>query len=81
MQLIEVYNLNQARLVIKEIKTDIVITNPKYSTKYLGVLVIDYIFRTLKSEFSVIKSCVLNTSDDASAVYVAKKLGYKNNEL
>lgn len=81
MQLIEVSNLNQARLVIKEIKTDITITNPKYSTKYLGVLVIDYIFRILKSEFSVIKSCVLDTSDDAPAVYAAKKLGYKNNVL
>lgn len=76
MQLLEVSSLNQARQIIQDIDYDIIITNPKDSTRYLGVLVIDHIFRTLMIEFNVIKSCIINTSGDSVAKYTAQKLGY-----
>ena len=56
----------------------IILTNAPNTTLYYGMLVIDYMFKSLKSEFSNIIDIQVNTINDSSAYYTAIKLGYKN---
>ncbi|GAB4170280.1 MAG: hypothetical protein Tsb006_7910 [Rickettsiaceae bacterium] len=77
MNLYEVENLETAREFLQSTKTKIVLTNPQGSTRYYGMRVIDYIFRTLKQEFpEKIEGVVVNAYDDYSAFVTARKLGY-----
>lgn len=73
----EIENLNSARLFLKDTKESVIITNPPGSTRYYGMRVIDYIFKTLKHEFpGKISGFIVNAYDDYSAFITARKLGY-----
>lgn len=77
----EIENLNSARLFLKDATESVVITNPPGSTRYYGMRVIDYIFKTLKQEFpSKISGFIVNAYDDYSAFITARKLGYNQIE-
>ena len=46
--LYEVENLEKARNFLSTARTKIILTNPQGSTRYYGMRVIDYIFKTLR---------------------------------
>jgi hypothetical protein len=76
--LYEVENLEKARKFLSTSTIKIVLTNPQGSTRYYGMRVIDYIFKTLRQEFpDKISGVVVNAYDDYSAFVIARKLGYK----
>ena len=73
----EVENLNSARKFLMEANGRITLSNPPGSTRYYGMRVIDYIFKTLKQEFpNKVSGFVVNAYDDYSAFTTAHKLGY-----
>jgi hypothetical protein len=75
----EVTSLIDARLFLRGIDQVVVLTNPQGSTRYYGMRVLDYIFRTLQMEFpSKIEKIIVNVYDDYAAFITAKKIGYKN---
>ena len=75
----EIKNLNSARIFLKQSKNRVVLSNPEGSTRYYGMRVIDYIFKTLQQEFpEKIESIIVNTYDDYPAFITARKLGYNN---
>ena len=77
----EIENLNSARQFLKSITGSVIITNPPGSTRYYGMRVIDYIFKTLKQEFpGKISGFIVNAYDDYSAFTTARKLGYNQIE-
>ena len=76
--LYEVENLEKARNFLSTARTKIILTNPQGSTRYYGMRVIDYIFKTLRQEFpDKIGGVIVNSYDDYSAFFSARKLGYK----
>ena len=76
--LYEVENLEKARNFLSTARTKIVLTNPQGSSRYYGMRVIDYIFKTLRQEFpDKISGVIVNAYDDYSAFVNARKLGYK----
>lgn len=76
--LYEVENLEKARDFLATAGIKITLTNPQGSTRYYGMRVIDYIFKTLKQEFpDKINGVIVNAYDDYSAFVSAVKLGYK----
>lgn len=77
----EIENLNSARQFLKDTAGSVIITNPPGSTRYYGMRVIDYIFKTLKQEFpNKITGFIVNAYDDYSAFTTARKLGYNQIE-
>ena len=73
----EVENLDKARQFLSQTTTKVTLTNPQGSTRYYGMRVVDYIFKTLQQEFpNKIASVVVNAYDDYSAFTTARKLGY-----
>ena len=59
----------------------VTLTNPQGSTRYYGMRIIDYIFKTLQQEFpNKISGVIVNAYDDHSALITAKKLGYSQIE-
>jgi len=77
----EIENINSAREFLKVATENVIITNPPGSTRYYGMRVIDYIFKTLKQEFpSKISGFIVNAYDDYSAFTTARKLGYSQIE-
>ncbi len=75
--LYEVKDLASAREFLNKSKSKVTLTNPKGSTRYYGMRVIDYIFKTLQQEFSdKIDGVIVNAYDDYSAFITAQKLGY-----
>ncbi len=76
--LYEVENLERARKFLSTARTKIVLTNPQGSTRYYGMRVIDYIFKTLQHEFpDKISGVIVNAYDNYSAFVSARKLGYR----
>lgn len=77
--LYEVENLSDAREFLTRCEQKIILSNPQGSTRYYGMRVIDYIFKTLQREFPTkISDFVVDAYDDHSAFITAKQLGYKN---
>ncbi len=75
--LYEIENLKDARLFLQGLNGKVTLTNPIGSTRYYGMRVIDYIFKTLCQEFSEkIEGVIVNAYDDYSAFVTARKLGY-----
>jgi len=75
----EIKSLDSSRRFLKSATEQIILSNPPGSTRYYGMRVIDYIFKTLKREFpDIISGFIVNAYDDYSALITARKLGYKN---
>jgi len=73
----EVQNLQSARRFLRNANTKITLSNPQGSTRYYGMRVIDYIFKTLQQEFpDKIEGVIVNAYDDYSAFVTARQLGY-----
>lgn len=71
-------NLADARVDLSQIAAPIILTNKAGSTRYIGMLVIDYIFKKLTTEFPQIVKIIVNVGDDHSALFTAIKLNYHN---
>ncbi|RYE06284.1 MAG: hypothetical protein EOP33_03610 [Rickettsiaceae bacterium] len=74
----EVISLNSSRESLKQSNEKVNITNIKGSTRYLGIRVLDYIFKQLQHEFTHVENVILNVDDDHAALFTAVNLGYKN---
>ena len=74
----EVGELHSAREFLNNYRKPVIITNKDGSTKYYGMLVIDYIFKHLIEEFPHIVKVIINVSDDNVALFTSIKLNYKN---
>ena len=74
----QVEYLISARKYISNTTGSLIIVNTPASIKYYGILVIDYIFRTLQQEFPQIIDIQINVEDDHAALFTAIKLGYTN---
>jgi len=73
----EVENLESARKFLSTTNTKVIITNPAGSSRYYGMRIIDYIFKTLLQEFpDKIDRIIVNAYDDYSAFVTARQLGY-----
>lgn len=79
LQIYEIQNIQSARKYLSLVSEPVILSNPQGSTRYYGMRVIDYIFKTLQSEFpDKIKGIVVVAYDDYSALVTAKELGYDN---
>ncbi|WPY00399.1 hypothetical protein Trichorick_00273 [Candidatus Trichorickettsia mobilis] len=77
--LYQIENLSSAKEYITNTQNPLIITNSPNSIKYYGILVLDYIFKTLQKEFpKTITDIIVDVGDDHAALFTAKKLGYKN---
>lgn len=77
----EIENLDAARKYLRSYIGKVTLTNPPGSTRYYGMRVIDYIFKTLQQEFpNRIQAVIVNAYDDYSAFTTARKLGYSQIE-
>lgn len=77
--LYEVESLDSARQYLSRIKQKVILINPAGSTRYYGMRVIDYIFRTLQEEYpDKIQKVIVNAFDDYAAFTTAREIGYKN---
>ncbi|XVN43430.1 MAG: hypothetical protein RCG15_03960 [Candidatus Rickettsia vulgarisii] len=73
-----VENLSDAREFLHHYHDPVILTNKIGSTRYYGILVLDYMFRTLQKEFPQITGIIIEVGDDHAALFSAIKLGYKN---
>lgn len=75
----EVENLEEARNFLSSAKGDYVLTNPKGSIRYYGMLVVDHMLKTLQREFPAkVVDLIVDVDDDHTALFTAIKLGFKN---
>lgn len=69
--------LAPARQFLASCKEQVILTNIEGSTRYYGMMVLDYMFRTLKTEFpDKVAGIIVNIGDDHAARYSAIKIGY-----
>lgn len=73
-----VENLIDAREFLCLYHKKVILTNKVGSTKYYGILVLDYMFKQLLKEFPQITKIIIEVGDDHAALFSAVKLGYKN---
>jgi hypothetical protein len=73
-----VENLADARVALSQIDVPVILTNKTGSTRYIGMLVIDYIFKKLIIEFPQIIKIIVDVGNDHSALFTAIKLNYPN---
>lgn len=77
--LYQIQDLQKAIEFLQEHKNqEIILTNPKGSTRYYGMLVLDYMFKTLQQNFPQITKIIVEVDDDVAALFTAAKLGYKH---
>ncbi|QQV75284.1 hypothetical protein H6P87_00836 [Rickettsia tillamookensis] len=75
----EIRNLEETRNFLSNVEEQIILTNPASSIKYYGMLVIDYMFKTLSKEFpKKVLELTVNVGENHAALFTAIKLGYKN---
>lgn len=74
----EIQDLESARKFLQDAEGPIIITNPPGSTRYYGMLVLDYMFQKLKAQFPQIIKIIVNVDDDHAALFTALKLDYKH---
>lgn len=78
-KLYEVENLDSARQYLSDTTEKVVLSNPAGSTRYYGMRVVDYIFKTLQGEYpDKVDKVVVNAFDDYSAFVTAREIGYQN---
>ncbi|WP_341787854.1 hypothetical protein [Rickettsia endosymbiont of Cantharis rufa] len=79
MKTYTVVNLEEARDFLSNVEEKPILTNHASSVKYYGMLVIDYMFKTLSKEFpEKVLDLTVDIGDDHVALFTAIKLGYKN---
>lgn len=71
-------NLSDAQQFLRKNPQIVTLTNNPGSTRYYGILIIDYIFKKLMKEFPFIVKIIVNVEDDHAALFTAVKMGYKN---
>jgi hypothetical protein len=71
-------NLADAREFLSKFPDPVILTNKDTSTRYYGMMIIDYIFKKLTEEFLQIVEIIVNVGTDHSALLTAIKLNYKN---
>ena len=77
-EIIYINSLNEARKVLKNnFGENIVISNSKGTTWYLGAKLINKIFEKISQEFHI-QNFIFNCEDNIAAVFTAINLGYKN---
>lgn len=74
----EVHSLEAARDFLANYHKPVVLTNRAGSTRYYGMRVLDYMFKTLCNEFKYITRIVINVEDDNAALFTAIKMNYKD---
>lgn len=75
----KVENLEDARDFLSSAQGEYILTNPKSSVKYYGMLVVDHMLKTLQKEFSEkVIDLIADIDDDHAALFTAMKLKYKN---
>jgi hypothetical protein len=57
---------------------DIIITNETYTIYCYGIMVLDYIFKTLQVEFPYIIKIIIDVDDNHAALFSAIKLNYQH---
>ncbi len=73
----EVKDLKTAREYLQKNDKKVTLKNPKGSTRYYGMRVIDAIFQILLKEFpDKINSIIVDAYDDYCAFVTARNLGY-----
>lgn len=72
---VEFYNLSDARNKLSNKPTSLI--NAPGTIRSLGPLAIDYIFKTLRSEFHIEKE-IFRVDEDLAGLYHAINKGYKN---
>ncbi len=73
-----VANLTTARNFLLKFPDPIILTNQTGSTRYYGILILDYIFKKLFEEFAHISDIIIHVGNDHAALFSAVRLGYKN---
>lgn len=77
-----VQDLDSARIYLDQAKGKVILTNKEGSTRYYGMRVLDYIFKTLQKEYpSKISQIIINTDTDYSGFVTAKQCGYNTDLL
>lgn len=71
-----VSSLAEARCFLAGFTSPVIISNSPGSSRYYGMMVLDYIFQALRREFPHITGVVVNAEDDHAAYLTASKLGY-----
>ncbi len=71
-------NLSDARKFLSEFHGPVILTNKGGSTRYYGMLVLDYIFKKLTKEFPQIIKIIVNIENNHAALSTAIKLNYQN---
>ncbi|MDC0864681.1 hypothetical protein OAP56_01885 [Rickettsiaceae bacterium] len=75
--LYEIENLHSAREFLSSLSGTVTLRNPRGSTRYYGMRVVDHMFKTLRAEFPrKISNIVVDVYDDYSAFVTARSLGY-----
>ena len=75
----EIENLEEARNFLSSTEGKFILTTPIGSVKYYGMLVIDFMLKTLIKEFyEKVIGVIVNVDDDHAALFTAIKLNYKN---
>ncbi|MCC8416194.1 MAG: hypothetical protein LN575_02330 [Rickettsia endosymbiont of Gnoriste bilineata] len=71
-------NLRDAREFLSEFHDPVILTNKSGSTRYYGMLVLDYMFKILTKEFPQIVKIIVNVENDHPALFTVIKLNYQN---
>ncbi|XVN40377.1 MAG: hypothetical protein RCO49_06015 [Rickettsia endosymbiont of Argas persicus] len=75
----KVENLEDARNFLSSAKGNYILTNPKSSVKYYGMLVVNHILKILQKEFpEKVVDVIVDVDDDHAALFTSVKLRYKN---
>ncbi|AVP88028.1 DNA repair protein RecO [Candidatus Phycorickettsia trachydisci] len=74
---IEFHNLIEAREKLSKVSKSTSLINAPGTIRSLGPIAIDYIFKTLKSEFHI-EAETFRVDDDIAGLYYALSKGYKN---
>ena len=78
MEIIYINSLENASQQLSNIKTEVYIANAKGSIKYLGIRLIDTIFKKLQKKHDNIKEVILNIDNNSAFMYTAIEFGYKH---
>lgn len=74
----QIEDLASARKFLSHFPQPVIITNSPGSTRYYGMLILDYIFSTLTDEFGQIIKIIVDVGDDHPALFTALKLNYQH---
>ncbi|MCP5369621.1 MAG: hypothetical protein H6909_02910 [Rickettsiaceae bacterium] len=75
MKIYEIENLKTSRDFLSSVDDKVILTNPQGSTRYYGMRVIDYMFKTLKQEFPEKIDHVIVNACSGYAAFVTASVG------